>query len=240
MREKIFVAIAAAGVVIGLAACGGSTSSVGQPGSSGTAGAPGVPSAQTLLTDATTALKSAQSVRIAGGITESGKNLHLDVGFIKSGSLSGMLTGPFAGTPATFKLIVVGGKGYVLLDKTFFNELVKSHGVPAIACSTLCGKYIELPASQFGDFSLNGLTNSMLKGANKAAPGVVVTTLNGQPVYRITDGHGTFLYIAKNGTHYPLEITKAGTGMLTFTQWNSVPPVTAPPSSQIVSLPSGL
>lgn len=242
MRKKILMAIATAGAVIGLAACGGSSASSGQPGSSGGASsAPaGTPSAQTLVSDALTALKSAQSVRISGAVVQGGKNLRLDVGFIKSGSLSGTMSGPFAGTPATFKLIVVGGKAYVLLDKAFFDSLAKAHGLPASACAVICGKYIEAPASVFGHFTLKGLTNSMLKGQHKVVPGVTVTSINGQPAYRLSDGHGTSIYIAENGTHYPLEITKASTGTLTFTEWNSVPPITAPSASQIISLPGGI
>jgi hypothetical protein len=229
---------------MGLVACGGnSNSGGGQPGSSGApSSAPvGAPSAQTLVNDALTALKSAKSVQLAGDIVQGGNNLHLNVGFLKSGALSGTMSGPFAGTQATFKLIVTGGKGYVLIDKAFFDALSKAHGIPASACSELCGKYVEVPASQFGsDFSLNGLTHSLLKGGNKAVPGVTTTSVNGQPAYRVSDGHGSYLYIAENSPHYPLEITKTGTGTLTFSQWNSVPPITAPPSSQIISVPGGI
>lgn len=244
MRKTIMVAIATAGAVIGLAACGGnSTSSGGQPGSSSSpsiAPAGGAPSAQTLVNDAVTALKSASSVRITGGVTQSGKNVHLDVGFLKSGALSGTLSGPFSGTQANFKLVITGGKAYVLVDKSFFDALTKANGISSITCAQLCGKYIEVPASQFGSFTLNSLTHSILKGNNKAAPGVSTTSVNGQPAYRVSDGHGSDLYIAETSPHYPLEITKTGTGTLTFTEWNSVPPITAPPSSQIFSVPGGL
>jgi hypothetical protein len=233
--------IATVWAVICLAACGGSSPSSGHPGLTGSVSPPtGAPSAQALVNDALTALKSAQSVRISGSVTQSGKNLRLNVGFVKSGAFSGTMSGPFAGTQATFTLIATGGKTYLLLDKAFFNALSKTQGIPASACQTLCGKYVAVPAAQFGNFSLNGLTSSMLKGAHKAAPGVVVTSVNGQPAYRVSDGHGSFLYIAENGTHYPLEITKPGTGTLTFTDWNSVPPITAPPASQVISLPGGI
>jgi hypothetical protein len=233
MRKKILVTIATVGTVIGLAACGGSSTSSGQPGS-------GALSAQTLVNDALTALKSATSVRISGSVAQSGKNLHLDVGFFKSGPESGVISGPFLGAQSTFKLIVVGGKAYILLDKALFDAIAKSHSIPASACATICGKYIETSATQFGDFNLNGLTHSMLKGGNKAVGGVTVTSINGQPAYRVSDGHGSYLYVAKNGTHYPLEITKPGTGTLTFSEWNSVPPITAPPASQVISVPGGI
>jgi hypothetical protein len=234
MNKRILAAIATTGALMGLVACGGNSS--GQQGSGGSSGAP---PAQTLVNDALAALRSAQSVRMTGGMVQNGNSLHLDVGFIKSGSLSGTLSGPFAGAQATFKLIIVGSKGYVFLDKQFFNALAKTHGIPASACATLCGKYVAVPASQFGNFSLGGLTNSIFKGNNKAVPGSTVTTVNGQPAYRVGDGHGSYLYVAENGTHYPLEITKSGTGTIFFSEWNSVPPITAPPASQVISLPGG-
>src|SRR5262249_40606917 len=142
------------------------------------------------------------------------------------------------------KIIVVGGKGYVLLDKRLFSAIAKAHHIPSAACSVICGKYIEAPAKQLGDFTLKGLSNSILKSGTKAAPGVTTTTINGQPAYGVSDGPGSYLYIAKNGTHSPLEITKSGTGndtgTLVFSEWNSVPPVTAPPASQVISLPGGI
>ncbi len=230
MRKKILATIATAGAVICLAACGGSSASSGQPGS-------GVPSAQTLVNDAFAALKAAHSLRVSGGVVESGKGIHLDVGFIKPSSANGTLSGSLSGFTATFKLIITGGKGYILIDKSFFGSLAKEDGLPASACSAVCGKYIEVPASQFGDFSLNGLTNSMLKAQDEVGSGVTVTSIDGQPAYKVSDGHGSYLYIAENGTHYPLEVTKPGTGTLTFSQWNSVPPITAPPASQVTSLP---
>jgi len=233
MRKRILAAIATTAALLGgVAACGGS-------GSSGPQGS-NAPAAQTVVNDALAALRSAQSVRISGGLVQSGKSLHLDVGFIRSGSLSGTLSGPFAGIQATFKLVIVGGKGYILLDKQFFNAISKTNNIPASACATICGKYIAVPATQFGDFSLNGLTHSVFKGNNKAAPGVTTTTINGQAAYRVTDGHGSYLYVAENGTHFPLEITKSGTGTLVFSDWNSVPPVTAPPASQVITLPGGV
>jgi hypothetical protein len=242
MRSRILAAILAA-AALSLAACSSGSSQPSSNGSSSSSGtAPsGTPTAQTLLNEALAALRAASSVRITGGVIQNGKNLHFDVAFIRSGGASGTISGPFlTGAPATFKIIIAGGKGYVLLDKQFFNALSKAHHIPSSACSLLCGKYIAVPASQFGDFSLNGLTRAELSGASKAAPGVTTTTINGQPAFRISDGRGSYLYIARNGTHYPLEITKPGSGALVFSEWNAVPPITPPPASQVVSVPGGI
>jgi hypothetical protein len=199
-----------------------------------------MPSAQTLVNDALAALKSARSVRLSGGSVQNGKHLPLDVGFMKSGALSGTLSGSFGGLHGTFKLILVGGHGYILVDKQFFDALTKGHSMPVGACAALCGKYIETPVSQFAGFDLISLTSPMFGGQHHVVSGVTVTSINGQPAYRVSNGHGTYLYVAKNGTHYPLEIAEPGSGTLMFTQWNSVPPITAPPTSQIAKLPGGI
>ena len=238
MGKTILRAIATAGTVIGLAACGVSSAAVGQPRSGQTPTAQAsAPSSRALVDDAVTALKSASSVRISGAVVRDGKRLHLDVDFIQPETLSGTLSGSFAGTQARFKVIVAGGMAYILLDKAFFNALAKAHGLPASGCSRLCGRYISAPASEFGNFSLNNLTNSEIEHKFKVKPGVTVASVNGQPAYRVSYGHGTYLYIAQNSTHYPLEITKSGGGKLTFSHWNSVPPITAPSASKVISLP---
>ncbi len=239
MGRAILAAIATAAAVTGLGACGVGGASGGLPGSLRAAyfAPTRAPSARALANAALTALKSARSVRIAGGVIEEGKRLHVDVGFIKPESLSGTLSGSFEGTQAALRVIVAGGKAYVLLDKAFFSALAKAHGVPASACSRLCGKYISAPAPDFGHFGLKDLTNSMFRERYKIRPGVTVTSVNGQPAYRVSYGHGTYLYIARNGTHYPLEVAKPGRGMLTFTQWNNVSPITASPASRVISLP---
>ena len=244
MRTRMVAAIAVAGIVLGTAGCGGSSSSGSQgssaPASSGSTPQGPAPSSQTLLNDTLTALRTAKSVRISGGLVKNGQSLHLDVGFIRPNSLDGSISGPFAGVQATFKIIVVGGEAYVLLNKQLFNAISKAHHIPSATCAVICGKYIKVPASQFGGFTLNGLSNSVTKSTNKAVPGVTATTINGQAAYRISDGHGSYLYIAANGTHYPLEITKPGTGTLLFSEWNSVPPIAAPPASQVISVPGGI
>jgi len=65
---------------------------------------------------------------------------------------------------------------------------------------------------------------------------VSVTTYAGQPVYELS-GHGLRLYIAENGTHYLLGIIDpAKFGTVTFSDWNSVPPISPPPASEVINL----
>jgi hypothetical protein len=230
MRIRVLIAVLASGTLLGLAACG----------SSGSAGSGTTPTATSLESDTIAALKAAHSVRLSGTITNKGQVIRIDMGF-RSGAANGSLSGPFAGTSSvSFHLIVTGGAGYILVDKQFFQSVLQRNGAPASACATFCGKYIKVPAKQFSSFNLNGLITQAFRSSIKVSAAVTSSTINGKPAYRLTDAKGDYLYVAKSGTHYPIEITRPGSGALVFSEWNSVPPISAPPASQIVSLPTGI
>lgn len=229
MRIRSLMAILASGTLLGLAAC-----------SSSSAGSRETPAAASLYSDALAALKTAQSVRLSGTITNKGQVIRIDMGFFRSGALSGSLSGPFAGASSvSFHLIVTGGAAYVLVDKQFFQRVLRQNGLPASACAIFCGKYIKVPAKQFSNFNLNALIKQALGSAVKVSATVTSSTINGKQAYRLTDTRGEYLYVAKSGTHFPIEVTEPGSGAVAFSEWNSVPPISAPPASQIVSLPTG-
>src|SRR5215469_7765884 len=141
MRIRIGTAILASAAMLGLAACGGS----GGSGGSGNS-----PSAKSLEADAVAALKSAQSVKLSGTITNAGKVISIDMGFLRTGDVSGSLSGPFGGvSKISFSLIITGGSAYILADKQFFTKVLEANGAPASACATYCGKYIKAPVTQF-------------------------------------------------------------------------------------------
>jgi hypothetical protein len=232
MRMRSLMVILASGTLLGLAACG----------SSGSAGSRMTPAAVSLYTDALAALKSAQSVRLSGTITNKGQVIRVDMGLFRSGAVSGSLSGPFAGASSvSFHLIVTGGTAYILDDKQFFQKVLQRNGLPASACAIFCGKYFKVPAKQFSSiFSLNALINQTVRSNVKVSATVTSSTINGKPAYRLADTHGEYLYVAKSGIHYPIETTRPGSGAIVFSEWNSVPPISAPPASQIVSLPTGI
>jgi hypothetical protein len=87
---------------------------------------------------------------------------------------------------------------------------------------------------------MNDLVNQSFKANIDVSPTVRLSAINGQPAYRLTDPEGDYLYVAKNGTHYPLEITRPGSGTLSFSEWNSVPPISAPSARQVISLPGAI
>jgi hypothetical protein len=228
MRIRVLMAILASGTLLSIAACG----------SSGSVGSQATPSGRSLESDAAAALRAAHSVKLSGTITDNGKIVRIDLGFFRSGAVGGSIGGQFTGSSSiSLDLIVTGGAAYLLVNKQYFNSVLRLGGVPASACATLCGKYLKLPARQFKSFDLNGLTNHTFDPKIKLSGTVTTSTINGQPAYRLSDTVGNYLYVAKNGTHYPIEITRPGSGTVVFSEWNSVPPISAPPASRIVSLP---
>jgi len=229
MRIRVLMAILASGTMLSVAACG-SSGSVGSQAA--------IPSARSLESAAAAALKTAHSVRLSGTMTDSGKVIKIDLGFFRSGAVSGTIVGRFDGRSSiSLDLIVTGTAAYVLVNKQYFNSVLRLGGVPASACVTLCGKYLKLPAKQFSSFNLNGLTNQTFNQNIKLSGTVTTSIINGQPAYRISDTLGNYLYVAKSGNHAPIEITRPGSGKVVFSEWNSVPPISAPPASRIFRLP---
>jgi hypothetical protein len=63
---------------------------------------------------------------------------------------------------------------------------------------------------------------------------VTATTFAGQPAYQVAHS-GESAYFAKNGHHYLIGFrSPKQNAAMTFSQWNSVPPISPPPPSKIV------
>lgn len=152
----------------------------------------------------------------------------------------GDLSGTIKAGPLDEKVVVVGGNSYVYVSKAIFNYLQKTQHVPSTACALMCGKYVKVPGSSFtSKFSLPVLAAAVEKKVPvPAAVGQVkVTSYNGQPAYELSDGKN-HVFIAEHGTHYLLGIKgseNAKHGTISFSEWNSVPPVSAPPPAQVFS-----
>jgi hypothetical protein len=132
-------------------------------------------------------------------------------------------------------VIVVDGKAYAYVSKAYFKYLHTTQHVAASMCWDMCGKYLQLSAKAFRALSLPVLSSLIVSQipVPTSVPGLKTVTYQGQSAYLLTDGTGTALYVAKNGTHYLLGMVAPGNVRLTFSQWNAVPPATAPPASKI-------
>jgi len=175
-----------------------------------------------------------KSVRLSGHLTRNGQPLAVDLSMLRSGDLEGTVT--LGG--AAIRIVQVSHKTYAYVGKTFFRYLRSVRHIPAASCALICGKYILIPAGTIPGLSLAQLAKDIdqhVPAAPKNAH-LTVTTFAGQPAYEISDAsHAAFF--AKNGHHYliGLRLSKQNVA-INFSQWNSVPPVKAPPASKIVNV----
>lgn len=224
LRNVLLVSFSAGGLLAGMAACSSGGSAVG--GST--------PSPTTLLRDARSAFDSASSVKISGVVAHNGSQITVNLAMFRSGDTKGTVR--LGATQVA--LTIVHGRAYEYVSKKSFSEISQSQKIPASACAVMCGKYIEVPIRQFHTFNLASITRLFDSTMPTINATVKVTTFGGEPAYELTEPDGGRAFIAKQGKHYLLEVRWAKQAV-TFTEWNNVPAVTAPPASKIVN-PSSL
>jgi hypothetical protein len=176
----------------------------------------------------------AKSLRLSGHVPVEGKPLAVDLKLLRSGDSAGQMTL----NGATFRFVRVGSQTYVYVSRSFFRYLRSSRRVPSSACALICGKYVKLPVGAIPGLTLDNLAKMIDKHLSvpRETPLVSVTTFNGQPAYKLSRA-GQAAFFAKNGHHYLIgyRATKQGVTM-SFSQWNSVPPISPPPASKIVNI----
>ena len=241
LRSRVLVTpVLAAATVVAVAACGGSTSS--NPSSPAPPASP-ASSSVSPASSATTlgheypamlaAVRSATSVKIFGIVLMHGKREGLDMILTKSGSLSGSVTE----NGVSFTILVTGGKPYIKINKAF---LQLAH-LPAAACATACGKYLELPRSQAksitSGLNLSALTSQVFAKPPTAAQGavrLVPSQYRGQPAWFGRYRNNT-VDIARTGKPYVLALTGSNGEVLRFSGWNTATVPGPPPASQLVT-----
>jgi hypothetical protein len=223
----------AAGIVLaaglGLAACGGSSSS-----DNGVAKK--APTA--VVAAAKQAADTATSVHLSGSIAAAGAPTTFDLRLVKGRGGTGTLSV----NGSSFDLIRVGSTIYVKGSAAFYRQFS-----PA-AAQLLQGKWLKGQAgsgsfakigpftdlTSFVDQALTPQSTTLTKGAT--------TTVAGQKAIQITDGPNGTLSVATTGKPYPLQIAKTGAsgGTITFAGWNASVPLTAPADSvDIATLQAG-
>jgi hypothetical protein len=179
------------------------------------------------------AMRTASSVHVDGTVTDGSEKVIINESINGSNA-----TGLFHANGITTVLLVADGKVYLQINPDY----LKLANLPAAVCSTVCGKYVQIPASAFTQFTastrLSHWTNAILSGMPSAAAGSTdlfkPATFQGQPVLRLRQAAQT-VDVARTGAPYPLFISSRTYGSVTFSEWNSVPPVASPPPSQIVT-----
>jgi hypothetical protein len=229
-RQRTAVLRASAGV--GLTAVVGVLVLTGCGSGAGGASSSQPPSVSSLVKTAKADFHNAKSVRLSGHLREAGHPLSLDLKMLRSGEFSGNVS--LSG--ANFSILRAGGKTYAFVSKSFFGYLHTTRHVPAGTCSLICGKWFTLPPGTFPNISLPSLGAKFNHVSAPKGTHTSVTTFAGQAAYKVAST-GKAAFFAKNGHHYLIGFQVQNQDIaLTFSEWNSVPPISPPPASKVVHL----
>jgi hypothetical protein len=174
-------------------------------------------------------MAKASSVHLSAHVLQGNTLAGLNMSLTRSGEISGQISVNKA--PVT--ILATQGQTYIKLTAA----ALKAEGLPAAACSLMCGKYLKLPANQAKSM-LSGISWSQFVGNTNTSPNwsyVKTVTVNGQPAWQMSIPVKGTAYIAARGQPYPLRLTQ-GSNRADFTQWNSVTIPSPPPASQVVDL----
>jgi hypothetical protein len=227
LRRGTISAVIAAGLLAAAAATGCGSSAGGPPGSR--TGAQVLPAMQS-------AMDSATSVQLDGSAVEQSQKVSFDLSFVGNSDMSGSFS--VGGVSLTIE--VVSGKTYVKVDQGF----LKIANLPASDCAAICGKYVLVPAAEArqltGTINLAHLRKDVFSKAPSAdgpdaSDQFVPATFHGQQVLTTNSG-GVTIDIARSGPPYPLLVWQSDSEHFTFSDWNSVPPLTPPPASEVITV----
>jgi hypothetical protein len=228
---------------LALAGCEASGSSGTSAGSSSMSGPANEPSAASLTNSMQSSVRNASGVHVSGQLSRDGVPLGVDLDVTKNGDAAGTISQ--RGTP--LHVVAANSKIYIEVTPAFLREA----SMPAAACATACGKWIELTqgeASQLtGDLSMQRLLTPMMFGQASTsghAPKVTTagrTTVHGQPAWVLRAADGSTVAVSAASKHYPLAARSGRSPhqVVTFSQWDSVPAPQPPPASKLIQLNGG-
>jgi len=203
-----------------------------------TSAAKQVPTARVLYDTMRRSVAAAKSVRIKGEINTGGKTQTIDIAGDRDGKNTRALVNDGTGQA---ELLTVGDSVYIKADTAYWTEHAS-----ATAAAVAAGKYVKVPAGMVGTDALK--VGTLLDGAFTDLPlagllqKVEATDLDGTPAYVLADRlnpQAGRIYISADGKARLLRIVsvKASAGTLDFSEWDSVPPKSAPPADQLVKIP---
>ncbi|HEX7537777.1 MAG TPA: DUF2092 domain-containing protein [Dermatophilaceae bacterium] len=196
-----------------------------------------VPTAKVLYDQMRKNVAAAKSVRMKGGINDSGKKITIDLAGTSDGKNTRVKIND--GT-AGLELLSVGGRMYIKADSAYWTKNASS----AIA-KRAGGKYVKVPATSgvMDDFKVTTLLEGLFKDLplSGAMQKVEQTDVDGVPAYMLADklsSQDGQIYVSADGKAQLMRIVSAkkNPGTLDLTDWNAVPPISAPPASQQVTV----
>lgn len=239
---------ATAGVLLALTGCSAAAEQPSGASSAGAEAAPVqaeivVPEAKEIFPKTSAAIEKATSAAMVGDLTNGSQKADLEL----SGTMDGTNSRAKVSLDgSTIELLTVNKVTYMKADKAFFEKAAGAEAAKMLD-SVSGDKWISTKnASQFGDFKIGSLLESMGTeelGTKEAAKITEksLTDLNGAKAFKYSGGDTTF-WIAAEGEPHLLQIEGTGSasdgaGTMTFTEWNAVKPYEAPAKSDVVSVP---
>ena len=224
MRRRLGLAALSALVALALAACG---SSSGSGSSNGVASK----SPDQIVSDATSAIASVNSVHVSGKVS-GGQSVALDLNLVNGKGGKGSMSQNGLG----FQIVAVGPEVYINGSSAFWTKFAGS-----AAAELLTGKWLKAPATgQLSSLAtltdVSKLFSQLLSTHGNLAKGKT-TTVQGQRVVAVNDTtNGGTLYVATTGKAYPIEISKTGSqgAQLVFDRFNQ--PVSLTPPAKAIDI----
>jgi hypothetical protein len=213
-RLRSVAAVAVAGSLLAISACGSSSSDNGESKKKGPA----------VADDAFAALKKAGSVHIAGETTTTdGKKTTLDLTLLTNSG-----TGDITNDGQKLSLVNVDGVSYGKAAAGFYT----AQGVTTAIADKVADKWVKLPASAgFDTFTLTKFAESLEQSDDKKIDdNVTKGDVDGDKAVIVTQKDGSKLFVASTGDPTPLKIsgTTKEPGDLNFSDYGKKVDVTAP------------
>lgn len=196
-----------------------------------------LPSAAELFNGALAEVNTATSVRITVSGMRGGNQVAMEVAGVRDGSNQVLRIAQGEGKGVA-EVITVDGKEYVKGDLAFWTA---TQGVPRAKAKQFVGKYALVKGTAYsrqwnGDVFLKPLSNIGQVGDGLTFP-VTEVVENGAPMYQVTlNADNAQWYDRDAPRHLRRTVATKGSDRsdMTYSDWNAVPLVTAPPADQVV------
>jgi len=240
-RRRPYLALGTA-LVLSMSGCAFSTAAGGAGASSSSGPKSGVTAPPTAVAVYQLMRKSgaaATSVHVMGDYTDKGQPLRLDVAGDRGGETMRLLVDFGSGA---IEILMVKDDFYLKAGTTFWTRL-ESAAVARVAA----GKYVKVPAGSaagMGDFRVGTLLDQVfahdVSSPDRLNATVQTTDIDGAPAYLLTAkaGGDVKIYVSADGQARLLRTESAESGVLSFTEWNTVAPAVAPPQDQRAVTPA--
>ena len=235
---KLTSGLGAAALAVVLTACGGGSSDGGTEEDSGSF-ADG--SAEDIAKAAIEDMKSADSLRMSGDITNDGQAFTIDVAITTAGDCEGTIA---LGDTGSAEILTAGSKSWFRPDEAFWRQF---GGAQADQIMAMVGdKWVVMPPGE-DDFSQLCDLDNFLEELEQPEKGETIETsgteeVGGQEAVVLTteeDGETAKAWVATDSPHYFLQLEVASgdePGLLTFSDFDQDLGIEAPAKGEVIDL----